>query len=36
MDRLGVSFLVICSGGGDGDGMDDVSFYKELNEVPIR
>lgn len=25
--RMGVSFLVICSGGGDGDGMDNVSFY---------
>lgn len=30
MDRLGVSFLVICSGGGDGDGMDNVSFIKNL------
>lgn len=24
---MGVSFLVICSRGGDGDGMDNVSFY---------
>lgn len=25
--RMGVSFLVICSGVGDGDGMDNVSIY---------
>lgn len=25
--RMGGLFLVICSGGGDGDGMDNVSFY---------